>query len=283
MNGQKPQPFRRDWLVKLLRARGFVYVQPKLDGVHLLWERGRLWLPSGEEATGLPRQRQEMAALLGKVPAEAEAYIHGAAPQTVAGIARRTANNLARRNLRVSLHVFDLCTGDTQERRLDRLFRRNSKVPPNTQELVRPMPTFDCHSETGVAYQLGPALARDFEGIVIRDPEGKWKPGYSAALRKIKPGGRDEYEITGCNDHHEDPGSLHSITVQGQAGQMTLRHLPFNRGQCIELWQKRDQLIGRKAVVRYTPPPKPGFVSVNEPPMVSALVSIEGVKPEEAA
>ena len=258
---QKPAAFDLGRLRKDLEQVGWVLAQPKLKGLHLRWNGERLLLAGGDECTGLPHITQALAKHFSSFDLEGEAYWHGVEDEVVSGMARRSAGNLHPEHMMVGLVIFDLVDETrSQVNRLDRLadICLEIAIPP-----IYRIGTDKAFSEADVYRYLSNSLARGFEGLILRHPEGRWKTGYSAALQKIKPGGEDIYKIVQVHlSKHND--LLESLEVAGAEGNCFM----------VKASPELDQpgLVGKFARVRYTE-------FANGKPLASAAVEIV----EEAA
>lgn len=123
-------------------------------------------------------------------------------------------------------------------------------------------------------------VAQGYEGIMIRDPQGKYKHGRSTTkeggLLKIKRFEDDEAVVIGCEElmtnlneqeldnlgHKVRSSKKEGLVPAGKLGALIVKHKAFGEFKIgsgftedarIKLWRERDELKGRLAKFKYQP------------------------------
>lgn len=123
-------------------------------------------------------------------------------------------------------------------------------------------------------------VAQGYEGIMIRDPQGKYKHGRSTTkeggLLKIKRFEDDEAVVIGCEElmtnlneqeldnlgHKVRSSKKEGLVPAGKLGALIVKHKTFGEFKIgsgftedtrIKLWCERDELKGRLAKFKYQP------------------------------
>ena len=123
-------------------------------------------------------------------------------------------------------------------------------------------------------------VAQGYEGIMIRDPQGKYKHGRSTTkeggLLKIKRFEDDEAVVIGCEElmtnlneqeldnlgHKVRSSKKEGLVPAGKLGALIVKHKTFGEFKIgsgftedtrIKLWRGRDELKGRLAKFKYQP------------------------------
>lgn len=227
----------------IIKHEGFVLVQPKLKGMHLLWAGGELLSDEGNPLPGLAHISADLASR-GQCPVEGEAYIHGLREREIVGRCRRSVPDDETRQ--VQLHVFDL-PGTP----LFQLARMKQVAELEPSACVLPVAAEPLDSLGKVRRRLDEYVAAGFEGIVIRDPMALWKPGKHAGCMKWKPPGRDIYRVVDvlCG---ASPMAAGLVVADAEGGIFRVSGLALNKDQRRALWQLRKQAAGREVVISYS-------------------------------
>ena len=130
---------------------------------------------------------------------------------------------------------------------------------------IKVVDTFPCRNDSkldsgGELFRfVNHFIGLGYEGIMLRNSDGSYKRKRSPDLLKWKPQGEDDYKIVGYTEEvsieGEPKDSLGALTCIGDEEDGE----PFNvgTGPCltrdarISLWRDKEQLIGKRAVVKY--------------------------------
>jgi hypothetical protein len=258
--GMKPQPGARGKLRQMLDQAGFVITQPKLNGVHALWDGfGGLRTLSGRSINCVPGLAEHLRLHYPDDCLEGEIYRTGMTDTERAAFARRSTPLENQDDF--CLWVFDLpplgpgkhSQGPMQGKRcgdLANLAQTDRVITLACNEAV---------SEKGITVIMAEHLNAGFEGIIVRHPYKPWEPKQSPHLLKIKPGCEDDYEILAVN--------LRTLTLllDGDGEEFSVQAFALgSRSLENVFWAQGDKLIGRRALIRYqdTSGGHPGFGAV---------------------
>lgn len=179
----------------------------------------------------------------------------------------------------VVFHVFDdTSINDDFENRYHQLDRRVKKRCRGTKvKLVSHVRITDLKDLLDFEEEC---VAQGYEGIMIRDPKGKYKHGRSTTkeggLLKIKRFEDDEAVVIGCEElmtnHNEQEldnlghkvrsSKKEGMVPAGKLGALIVKHKTFGEFKIgsgftedarIKLWHERDELKGRLAKFKYQP------------------------------
>jgi DNA ligase-1 len=165
------------------------YLQPKLDGVRMIWTGEKALTRQGNEILGLPELVKILEEHFSGVPLDGELYCHGKSFQELIKSIRRTVN--IQEDMEIEYHVYDTPVEDlTFEQRHQILL---SLELDNIPRVVR-VETIKAESEE----DLNPYEAEGYEGTMWRSADGTYRFGKrSSDLLKIKTFHEDEFEIVG--------------------------------------------------------------------------------------
>jgi DNA ligase-1 len=187
-----------------------VFVQPKLDGVRCLafWEEvfvdGELrrevkLLSRGGKEYSLPHVQEALHSILPPDTVfDGELYIHG---ETLQGI-----NRLVKKfrvgpdgTTRIQYHVYDAFqTGSLQTPFSERLASLRSIFSDKEEGIVRFVRTDEVSSAQEVYQKMGEFIGLNYEGAIVRKPQGPYELGYrSRSLLKVKTFFDAEFRIVG--------------------------------------------------------------------------------------
>jgi DNA ligase-1 len=232
-------------------------VQPKLDGDRcraIFDSDGHVTLLSSEAniIESVPHIVQELENMgFSDVELDGELYIHTATHQAIHGIVSRTVN-IHNSFEDMQYHIFDVVSGDTQDKRLMTLYsnvknttsvkRVDFKVVSNIAEVIRAM---EVYIEDG------------YEGIVVRDMNAPYVRKRSTQVMKFKPRKSDWYTIVGVEEeisiHGEPKNSLGALWLESEEGaRFKVGSGSFlTRDNRRELWERKLEIIGKVAHIKY--------------------------------
>jgi len=176
----------------------------------------------------------------------------------------------------VTLHVFDY-TGS-----IHHFSSRHSELKKRAykQKHVKVVPHVLINNIEELNAYEEECVAQGYEGIMIRDPKGKYKHGRSTTkeggLLKIKRFEDDEAVVIGCEElmtnlneqeldnlgHKVRSSKKEGLVPAGKLGALIVKHKTFGEFKIgsgftedarIKLWRERDELKGRLAKFKYQP------------------------------
>lgn len=176
----------------------------------------------------------------------------------------------------VALHAFDF-TGSTSHFK----FRYEVLVGlANKLKHVKVVPHVLINNLEELTAYEEECVAQGYEGIMIRDPQGKYKHGRSTTkeggLLKIKRFEDDEAVVIGCEElmtnlneqeldnlgHKVRSSKKEGMVPAGKLGALIVKHKTFGEFKIgsgftedarVKLWRERDELKGRLAKFKYQP------------------------------
>ena len=176
----------------------------------------------------------------------------------------------------VTLHVFDFIISEYH------FSSRHSEVKERARKLkhVKVVPHVLINNLEELNAYEEECVAQGYEGIMIRDPQGKYKHGRSTTkeggLLKIKRFEDDEAVVTGVeelmtNNNEQELDNLghkvrsskkEGMVPAGKLGALIVKHKTFGEFKIgsgftedarIKLWRERDELKGRLTKFKYQP------------------------------
>ena len=185
-------------------ARVAGFVQPKLDGVRLIWTGSEALSRSGKPILGLPALTRSLHENYRGFPLDGELYVHGQSFQSFLGDIRQNTDKLGvQENTNVGYHIYDLpIAGMPFEKRHAMLV---SSVQPSARLQVVPTAWVDTrkgHSGEFLERNLNVAFTSlGYEGTMWRNPLGMYEYGKrSSDLLKIKAFKEQEYIVVGVSE-----------------------------------------------------------------------------------
>ena len=246
------------------------FVEYKFDGNRAVafYKNNKLTLYSRERKLIFPHAelQDELNHLLRDNPGkylDGELYLHGIPLQKITGQVRK--QNPKDVTIFYKFYVFDIfdpayINKPYKERReeLEQLINSEDR-PRNYIELVKSVLT-DQNDVVREMYMT--ALSLNFEGLMLKDPNGPYEYSYkgyhSKYLKKIKPSTRREYEIVG---YETGVGkNLKCVTLilkleSGQTFKCSIKNTIEYREELYELWKDGDyfekNVLGALATVEF--------------------------------
>lgn len=233
-------------------------VQPKLDGdrARAIFDgSGNVTLLSSEEniISSVPHINKALEALhLKHIELDGELYRHGMVHQDIRSIVGRT-QNLSVHYGEMQYHVFDCVDQDFQLGRLQRVRNLLKDAGP---EIVTVANFIAKNAEEALDFMNEFATA-GYEGIILRHPFNQYMRKRSNMIMKFKPRKSDYYTIVGAVEeisiHGEPKNALGALICQDDMGtSFNVGSGPaLTRSAREELWEKRVELVGKIAHIKY--------------------------------
>jgi len=243
-------PYSRSKLEKALALRGYVFGQPKLNGERAIWTGQVLLSSEGNEFISVPHITAYLQNKFPGKPLDGELYKHGWPRQQIHSVVSRT-RNLHPEHREIRFHVFDIVSPDTQDVRLAKLFDKATDI--REPLILTKTYKFRCHDD---AEELVTRFYSDgYEGLIVRKPNGIYKPLSRAHMMKWKPKRGDTYEVV---DYIEGigkyAGTLGALIVRGSEGRtFHVGSFAVDDRERDRLWRSAlaGGLIGKRVRIRY--------------------------------
>ena len=164
------------------------FLQPKLDGVRMIWTGEKALTRQGNEILGLPKLVESLNEHMSGVPLDGELYCHGKTFQKLIKSIRRTVN--IQEDVEIEYHVYDMPVENlTFQERYETLLGLNIDAIPRLT-LVETISSESVH--------LNHYESLSYEGTMWRSPNGLYRFGKrSKDLLKVKSFHEEEFEVVG--------------------------------------------------------------------------------------
>jgi len=222
------------------------YVQPKLNGVRCIFQNGKFISRSGKEYTTLEHLRPELEKLDIKIP-DGEIYVHGMSFQEIIRLVKKGREDGS--NAKLEYWIYDQVNELTFENRSQYI---TDQFGDNKYISCKHVSTIKVHSEEEIKEWHDKFVQQGFEGVIIRNKDGKYAVKHrSADLQKLKYFHDAEYKIVGGKP---GTGSMEGCCVFELETEDGKRFSAMSRGS-VEIrrkqYQELDQYINCMATVRY--------------------------------
>ncbi len=172
------------------------FIQPKLDGVRMVWNGSAAHSRTGKLILGMPLLLKEIADIAGDFHLDGELYCHEQTFQEQLGSIRRTKN--IEEDLRIGYHIYDHPVANVKF--ADRWERVLKRVQPGGR--IHLVETIE-RTKKEPLKDINVFEARGYEGTMLRNASGLYKFGKrSSDLLKIKTFQDQEFRIVGLVELH---------------------------------------------------------------------------------
>ena len=163
-----------------------------------------------------------------------------------------TAENLERSLRLAQYHVYD---GVTVDNKLQPFKQRQSRVAQICKEVNSPfikcVPTVLVSSQEQLDEIYEKWLEEGYEGQIIRFLDGVYKHGRSSEVLKRKEFTDEEYVIKGVEEGVGKKAGRAATMVFSKNGEEFRANVMGKFAVITDYWNRRKELIGKKATVRY--------------------------------
>jgi len=243
-------------------CEGPVLIQPKLNGHRAIWDvqEGCLRSSQGNVTKSVPHITLGIEqSMLRDLPLDGELYVHDMPFQEITSIVSRDVT-LHDKHREIEYHVYDLILTSVGTYMFDRTAILESHLSRHCQDIpasIRLVPTHTVHTQQEMEELLSIYIAQGYEGIIMRNPLGRYEKKRSTNMMKLKPRSSDWYLVCGVQQEY---------TIQGEpkeaAGSLICRDTEGNyfkvgSGPMLthtmreELWQYKERAIGKWAHIYY--------------------------------
>jgi DNA ligase-1 len=226
---------------KMFVASKAVYpccVQPKLDGVRAVWQRGLFRSRNGLQFHVPHVNMPEVGEIL-----DGELYVEGCSVTDIAGAVRNGDNAVAGK---LKFYMFDIVCEGSFEERYQKLCRLRNKLRRRGVELEL-VPTYKVKSEAELKRKFEEFLAEGYEGLIYRDGGAVYEGGYTDAVMKLKKKESAEYTI----EDIEECKTKTVLTLLTSAGREFRCTAAGSKEICRGYVERRRELLGKPATVEY--------------------------------
>lgn len=176
----------------------YISIQPKLNGLRCLAVmkdgKVRLWSRQHKEFTGVPHIAGEISKLKHNIILDGELYSHSIPFEKIVSFVKNEEPQLGFED--IEYHVYDIASHNGKfSERSDYLYDLVDKLDP---KIVHWVSTDNIkHSKEQIGIELSTFESLGYEGLIIRDPNGKYENKRSYGLLKLKSFQDAEYDIIG--------------------------------------------------------------------------------------
>ena len=231
-----------------------VYVQPKLDGIRCIVRKDGMWTRNGKKIVSAPHIYESLQHHFKTNPnlvLDGELYFHDKQNfNTICSLVKKTkptVDDLVLSSQSIEYWIYDVASSKVHfdHRKVElHAFAHDKHIRVLLGERV--------DSEAKMIEKYGKYIEQGYEGLMIRTIDGKYENKRSKHLLKYKTFSDSEFTIV---DVYEGKGRL-----SGKCGQMLLETEDGTRfystangdeNYMAELWNRREELIGKQATVKY--------------------------------
>ena len=116
------------------------------------------------------------------------------------------------------------------------------------------VPSFEVYDLYELAQVYDDILNQKYEGIILRDPKAKYIPKKTTTMMKLKPRLKGTFPVISTVEElsiEGQPKNALGALVLMKDDQLFNVGTGFTREQRIRLWQQKDDLVGRLAIIKY--------------------------------
>jgi DNA ligase-1 len=244
----------KDWNDKKSKIKYPLFTQPKLDGIRCIVKSDGMWSRTGKPIISAPHIFESLKPLFETNPDlifDGELYADKFANDfnAICSIVKKTKPTLQdlldSANV-IQYHIYDLPSCDnTFVKRFKTLFNMNL---PTCCVVVS---TEQVDNENDLMAYYEDYVNMGYEGQIIRLDE-KYENKRSGNLLKHKSFIDEEYTILDIIEGiGNKTGMVGSFIFQNKEGEIFNSSPKFNWEVCKEMWDNRNELIGKEATVKY--------------------------------
>lgn len=233
-----------------------VYVEPKLDGVHVVLYKDGCYSRNGLKYTGLQYIRDELAPVFAQYPGiylDGEMYEHGLPLQDISGRVRRGIGETGR----ISFHMFDCFYTVKDKPFSERLSIRRAIFEQFQFQYVKLVPTHQANDLATVERIFNKYVTDGYEGVMIKYGDAKYHNSvgnsHSSEMLKMKKRESSEFIVVGFETgvRGKEANAIILICDNGRGKQFK----PMMRGWSIEervaMARHGADYVGKKVTVEY--------------------------------
>jgi DNA ligase-1 len=255
----------KDWHKEKGKIKFPIFSQPKLDGIRCIIKKDGMRSRNGKQIISAPHIFEALKPLFEINPDlvfDGELYADKFANDfnAICSLVKKTKpteNDLLESSKVIEYHIYDLpsCEEvfDVRSTELSNL---------NLPECCKLVPTYTlvCENDVDKRYEI--YINNGYEGQMIR-LNGEYENKRSKYLLKHKSFIDEEYTILGVEEGiGNKTGMVGSFIFESKTGKRFNSSPKFNWEECTEMWNNRENLIGKSATVKYfnlTPDGVPRF------------------------
>lgn len=254
-NIMKAVPFEEK---RLMKWEPPFIVQPKYDGIRCravpisTGQTGNDYLLLSSEENilySVPHLNTALGNIGLHSELDGELYNHSMRFEEITSITSRTVN-ISSDCMNIQFHIFDIINDQPQMKRLTMI--ENLR---HLSSFIKVAPFWLCESLDDIMRVYDKIINQGYEGIIVRHYLAPYERKRSTMVMKFKPKKSDEYEIIGYKEELSNEkvsknrlGALICLSNDGNSFNVGSG---FTASQRDSLWNRRDQLVGKRAQINY--------------------------------
>lgn len=240
------------------------FAQPKLDGIRCQAHFDPLTLDvslltsTGDNITSMEHIQRELRTLYHETPIhdgvfDGELYAHNESFNVISGLARRQSYDYTL-SKKIKFFIFDYfipSMDNTFKERL-KLLNHIAKFPAFRESKYLEIVETKYVDRFLIEVYLAHQVRNNYEGIILRNPNGYYVPRRTSDLMKLKPRKEDAYKIVGvteAKDIHGEPKNMLGALVLTDGEQYFKVGSGLTEQQRKDLWLSPP--VGKIAVIKY--------------------------------
>ena len=227
------------------------FVQPKLDGTRCVAIPGKgLFSRNKKEYPHLEHIRRELDRLPATIILDGELYSDELTFQEIVGLVKSETLKPgdAEKQKKICLHVYDIICDLPYQARLTNLKLLFQRLRPTSMVLVT---TERCSGEEEMKEKHAEYMAAGYEGIMLRNTQGKYRGVRSVELQKYKEFLDKEYRVVGFQGGQGLEEGCVIWLCETEEGKRFSCRPRGSREDRQRLFQEGDSHIGKALTVRY--------------------------------
>lgn len=236
-----------------------IYIQPKLDGARNVDYADRMQTRTGKTWISAPHIQTKLRKIFEKYPDimfDGELYNHNLNEDfnkiiSLIKKSKPTVEDLKESEELVQYWIYDLPSypGIFSERNaeLKRIFAENPDIFDSSFVLVD---TYKVTDKSEVQKYLEKFVSEGYEGAIVR-LDAEYENKRSKNLLKVKQFQDEEYSIVRIEEGRGNLAGKAGRIVVDVDGVEVAAGLKFSHEEAQEIWENREQYIGKKATIKY--------------------------------
>lgn len=257
----------KDWHKEKGKIKFPIFSQPKLDGIRCIIKKDGMWSRNGKRIVSAPHIFKVLEPLLEINPDlvfDGELYADKFANDfnAICSLVKKTKpteEDLVKSEEQIQYHVYDLPSFNAT---FVYRYQHLSKMLTNYHSSIVVVKTDQVDNLNDVSGFYEDYVNEGYEGQMLR-LDGEYENKRSKYLLKHKSFIDEEYTILGVEEGiGNKTGMVGSFIFESKTGKRFNSSPKFNWEECTEMWNNRENLIGKSATVKYfnlTPDGVPRF------------------------
>jgi len=223
------------------------YIQPKLNGLRLLYQNNKFMSRKGKEFTTLDHLESELKELGIKIP-DGEIYIKDTSLQE---IIRRVKKDRGPKTDELEYWIYDQINEETFENRTHEIALKFNHSKSKFIKLVQ-VQTIVVNSEKEIKEWHDKWVLEGFEGAIVRNRNGLYKVKHrSKDLQKFKMFHDSEFKIVGAHEGSGPDAGTVVFEVKTKKGQVFSVRPKGTREMRTEWLKDIKNIVGKDLTVRW--------------------------------